>query len=84
MLLDVNTIKEGGILAKVLRSARTTQNEVVQDETNNGFYKVACAADQYVGQTSKPVKCSKKLIRGLQKLCQQWSTFDEQWKRAAD
>lgn len=65
MLLYVDTIKESRILAEMLRLA-FARNFGYITATDNGFDEIACAADQYVGKTSKSVECREKLVCGLQ------------------
>jgi hypothetical protein len=62
-LLYVDTIKEGRVLA--VGFDQRVRKGLPETATYNGFYEIACAAHQYVGETAKLVERRKKLVRGL-------------------
>lgn len=68
MLLDVDAIKEGGILKRRRESVGWHEAEALHSKdllTYDGFDQIARAADQDVWEIAKTVKSSQELIRCL-------------------
>ena len=65
MLLYVNTIKEGRILARNLSAFMVYTESKNAAATHNSFDEVARAANKDIGQASKSVKRGKKLVGSL-------------------
>jgi len=64
-LFDVNTVKEGRILAENLQLERWACMKSKSRVTHDSFNEIARAANEDIGQASHSVERSKELISGL-------------------